>query len=67
MDQGRRYSLVDFQIDHCMKKEICHKYSEEMWHALEDRRAAGCIMDILFVPKINERYGELQYTIVDCR
>lgn len=67
MDQGKRYSLVDFQIDHCMKKEICHKYSEEMWHALEDRRAAGCIMDILFVPKINERYGELQYTIVDCR
>lgn len=67
MDQGRRYSLVDFQIDHCMKKEICRKYSEEMWHALEDRKAEGCIMDILFVPKINERYGELQYTIVDCR
>lgn len=67
MDQGRRYSLVDFQIDHCMKKEICRKYSEEMWHALENRKAKGCIMDILFVPKINERYGELQYTIVDCR
>ncbi len=67
MDQGRKYSLVDFQIDHCMKKEICRKYSEKMWHALEERRAAGCIMDILFVPKINERYGELQYTIVDCR
>ena len=67
MDRGRKYSLVDFQIDHCMKKEICRKYSEKMWHALEERRAAGCIMDILFVPKINERYGELQYTIVDCR
>ena len=66
-DQGRRYNLVDFQIDQCMKKEICEKYSEAMWESLERGNAGGCMMDIIYIPRINERYGELQYTIVDCR
>lgn len=66
-DQGRRYNLVDFQIDQCMKKEICAKYSEAVWESLERGNASGCVMDIIYIPRINERYGELQYTIVDCR
>ncbi|WP_455057464.1 single-stranded-DNA-specific exonuclease RecJ [Jutongia sp.] len=66
-DQGRRYNLVDFQIDQCMKKEICAKYSEAVWESLERGNANGCVMDIIYIPRINERYGELQYTIVDCR
>ena len=66
-DQGRRYNLVDFQIDQCMKKEICAKYSEAVWESLEQGNASGCVMDIIYIPRINERYGELQYTIVDCR
>ncbi len=67
LDQGRRYNLVDFQIDQCMKKEICAKYSEAVWESLEQGNASGCVMDIIYIPRINERYGELQYTIVDCR
>lgn len=67
VDQGRRYNLVDFQIDQCMKREICAKYSEGVWEDLVNGRASGCLMDIIYIPRINERYGELQYTIVDCR
>lgn len=67
VDQGRRYNLVDFRIDQCMKREICEKYSEQMWQDLIDGRARDCFMDIIYIPKINERYQELQYTIVDCR
>lgn len=67
LDQGRCYNLVDFQIDQCMKKEICAKYSEAVWESLEQGNASGCVMDIIYIPRINERYGELQYTIVDCR
>ena len=65
VDQGRRYNLVDFQIDQCMKREICAKYSEGVWEDLVNGRASGCLMDIIYIPRINERYGELQYTIVD--
>ena len=67
VDQGRRYNLVDFQIDQCMKREICAKYSEGVWEDLVNGCASGCLMDIIYIPRINERYGELQYTIVDCR
>ena len=67
VDQGRCYNLVDFRIDQCMKREICEKYSEQMWLDLIDGRARDCFMDIIYIPKINERYQELQYTIVDCR
>lgn len=67
VDQGKRYNLVDFRTDQCMKREICRKYSEQMWQDLVDGRATGCFMDIIYIPKINERYQELQYTIVDCR
>ena len=49
------------------EREICEKYSEQMWLDLIDGRARDCFMDIIYIPKINERYQELQYTIVDCR
>lgn len=67
MDEGRKYTLVDFDVRLHMKKTICEKYSAAVWQEVLAGRGRGCFVDILYEPGINERYGELQYRIVDCR
>jgi hypothetical protein len=59
--------MVDFDVRLHMKKTICEKYSDEMWQQVVGGQAQGCILDIMYKPGINERFGELQYTVIDCR
>ena len=49
-----------------MKKTVCEKYSEQVWEALLAGRGS-CLVDILYEPEVNARYGEIQYRLVDCR
>lgn len=67
LDAGRCYTIVDFDIRLHMKKVICDRYSENMWQDVVEGRGKGCIVDILYKPKINEMFGGLQYTVIDCR
>jgi hypothetical protein len=66
-DEGKRYRIVDFDVRLHLQKTICEKYSDEMWQCVLAGRAQNCIVDILYKPGINARYGELQYTVIDCR
>ncbi len=66
-DQGRKYTVIDFDIHIHMKETICSRYSECMWQELIEGRCSGCILDIMYVPEINQRYGDIQYRIIDCR
>jgi single-stranded-DNA-specific exonuclease len=66
-DQGKRYQIVDFDVRLHMQKTICEKYSPHMWQEVLAGKAQGCVVDILYKPGINEKYGELQYTVIDCR
>jgi single-stranded-DNA-specific exonuclease len=67
VDEGKRYQIVDFDVRLRMQKTICEKYSPSMWQQVLSGRARGCVVDILYKPGINQRFGELQYTVVDCR
>lgn len=66
-DNGRKYTLIDFRIDLHLKQTVCSKYSESAWQELLEGRGEGCLVDVLYVPEINERYGDIQYRIIDCR
>lgn len=65
-EEGKSYTLVDFDIRLHMKKVICEKYSQQTWEELVAGRGR-CHVDILYVPEINARYGDVQYRIIDCR
>lgn len=65
-EKEKTYSLVDFDIHLHMKKTICEKYSQQTWEELAARQG-NCQVDILYVPEINARYGDIQYRVVDCR
>lgn len=66
-DGSRKYSLVDFDIEEHMKRVIEEKYSKAAWEELLQNRGEGYLVDLLYVPEINAKYGDVQYRIVDCR
>lgn len=66
-DGERSYSIVDFDIGEHMKKVIVEKYSEEAWEQLVQGTGKDCLVDILYVPEINQKYGDVQYRLIDCR
>lgn len=65
-DEGGNYTLIDFDIHTHMRKTICEKYSERAWEDLLSG-SGSCLVDILYVPEINTRYGNIQYRVIDCR
>ncbi len=64
-DQGKKYTVIDFDIHLHMKETICARYSDEMWQQLLENQCSGCVLDIMYVPELNQRYGDVQYRIVD--
>lgn len=66
-DEGKMFTVIDFDIHLHMKETICSRYSESTWQGLLQGQQSGCVLDIMYVPEINQRYGDIQYRIVDCR
>lgn len=65
-EEGKVYSLVDFNIHIHMKKAICERYAPAVWQELLSD-TGSCLVDILYVPEANTAYGGIQYRVVDCR
>lgn len=65
-DEGKMYTLVDFDIRIHMKKTICEKYSQQAWETVLAGRG-NSLVDILYAPEVNARYGDIQYRVIDCR
>lgn len=66
-DEGKTYSIVDFDIESHMKKTIEERYSDAAWEELLGTGGKGYPVDILYAPEINTKYGDVQYRLVDCR
>lgn len=66
-DQGRKFTMVDFDIELHIKQTVCARYSEMAWQELVEGNGSGYVVDVLYVPEINERYGDIQFRVVDCR
>ena len=66
MDDGSVYDAVDFRAEEHIGPAIEERYGSGVW---EDMKAGKCgqSIDVLYVPDINDRYGNVQFKIVDCR
>ena len=60
------YDAVDFRAEEHIGAAVSERYGEGVW---EDMKSGKCgqKIDILYVPDINDRYGNIQFKIVDCR
>lgn len=63
---NRRYNLVDFAVEQHVKPAVCARYSSRAWEELLQGRAHFTV-DILYIPQVNARYGDIQIKIEDCR
>lgn len=66
-DGVRVYSGVDFRCENHVKPAITGRYGASSWEKLLRGELPGLEVDLLYRPKINERYGGVEFEIVDCR
>ena len=66
-DGNRLYDGVDFQCEQHIGEAICERYGEKTGEDLKQGRNTGCKVDILYKPSINDRNGNVQFQIEDCR
>lgn len=66
-DGMRLYDGVDFRCELHLREGICTRYGENAWEALIDGRGRDYAVDILYQPSINQKYGGVQFQIIDCR
>lgn len=65
-DGIRIYTGVDFRWELHLEPAVCDRYGETAWEALKNGQR-GVRVDILYYPKLNERFGGVEFEIVDCR
>ncbi len=65
-EDGVLYDAVDFNADIHFPQAMEERYTAGTW---EDMKAGKCgqTIDILYVPDINDRYGNIQFKIVEVR
>lgn len=66
-DGVRSYAGVDFHCEDRLKPAVIDRYGEASWEALVQGQSTGCQVDVLYRPKINQRFGGVDFEIVDCR
>lgn len=66
-DGIRSYAGVDFHWENRLKPAITVRYGEGAWEALVQGKTPGYQVDVLYRPKINQRFGGVDFEIVDCR
>lgn len=65
-DEGNVFYAVDFNAEKCTGIAVCNRYGKKTWEAMKNG-TCGQSIDILYVPDINEMYGNIQFKIIDCR
>lgn len=65
-DEGYVFDAVDFNAEQCIGSAVCARYGESAWETMKNG-ICGQVIDILYVPDINDMYGNVQFKIVDCR
>lgn len=65
-DGEKIYDAVDFNAENCIGKAITERYGSEEWKDMKNGKT-GQNIDVLYIPDINDRYGSVQFKIVDCR
>ena len=63
----RLYSAVDFQCENCLGVGIAERYGENAWEQLKNGSGEEYEIDILYQPSVNERFGGVEFKLVDCR
>lgn len=65
-DEGKVFDAVDFNAERCTGAAVTARYGENAWINMQDG-ICGQNIDILYVPDINNMYGNIQFKILDCR
>jgi len=65
-DEGDIFDAVDFNAERCVGMAVSERYGKDTWDAMKNG-VCGQDIDILYVPDINEMYGNIQFKILDCR
>ncbi len=65
-DDGAVYDAVDFNAKECVGAAVEKRYGHGAWDEVKNG-VRGRAVDILYEPDLNERYGNIQFKIVDCR
>lgn len=63
----RLYDGVDFQCELHLGEGICARYGKKAWEELKSGYGHDYTVDILYRPGINQKYGGVQFQIIDCR
>lgn len=66
-DGMRIYQGVDFQCELHVAEAIRTRYGQRAWEELLSGSGKEYKVDILYCPGINQRYGGVQFDIIDCR
>ena len=65
-DEGNMFDAVDFNAEKCVGRAVIERYGKETWGLMKNGMC-GQVIDILYIPDINEMYGNIQFKILDCR
>lgn len=63
----RTYQGVDFRCELHLAKAIRSRYGEAAWENLLQKNGQEYAIDMLFYPSVNERFGGVQFEVIDCR
>lgn len=66
-ENGKIYEAVDFHAEECLGAAIKERYGETVWEEMKAGQSGTYRVDLLFKARINERYGTVQYQILDCQ
>ncbi len=65
-DEGNMFDAVDFNAEKCVGRAVIERYGKETWGLMKNGMC-GQVIDILYIPDINEMYGNIQFKILECR
>ena len=66
--EGEEYFwIVDFDIEKHIKRAVRERYGEAAWECLIQGEAKEMLIDILYRPQINQKYGDIEYQVLESR
>ena len=66
-EEGTVYQAVDFQCELHLGSAVRERYGETVWEQMKSGHIPEVKVDILYRPQMNEKYGGIDFKIVDCR
>ena len=64
---GKRYYGVDFNADKCIGNAIQNRYGTKAWEDMKNGNCNGEKVDIIYVPSVNDMYGNVEFRVQDSR